>query len=121
MKPRNKFEKAVMALSTRLCPITKAQHQWAFRECIDHFAYRLPKGCTTCMACDHSWTLERPIDTCTCPQCRASTSQDNKSAEVTTEAVLHAPNHLWGGVSSVANVSPCCRYGERVQSKDFGH
>ena len=72
MKPRNKFEKAVLALSTRLCPITKAQHQWAFRECIDHFAYRLPKGRTTCMDCGHSWTLEQPIDTCTCPQCRAS-------------------------------------------------
>lgn len=72
MKPRNKFEKAVLALSTRLCPITKAQHQWAFRECIDHFAYRLPKGRTTCMDCGYSWTLEQPIDTCTCPQCRAS-------------------------------------------------
>ena len=72
MKPRNKFEKAVLALSTRLCPITKAQDQWAFRECIDHFAYRLPKGRTTCMDCGHSWTLEQPIDTCTCPQCRAS-------------------------------------------------
>ena len=72
MKPRNKFEKTVMALSTRLCPITKAQHQWAFRECIDHFAYRLPKGRTTCMDCGYSWTLEQPIDTCTCPQCRAS-------------------------------------------------
>ena len=72
MKPRNKFEKTVMALSTKLCPITKAQRQWAFRECIDHFAYRLPKGRTTCMDCGHSWTLEQPIDTCTCPQCRAS-------------------------------------------------
>ena len=72
MKPRNKFEKTVMALSTRLCPITKVQHQWAFRECIDHFAFRLPKGRTTCMDCGYSWTLEQPIDTCTCPQCRAS-------------------------------------------------
>ncbi len=72
MKPRNKFEKAVLARSTRLCPITKVQHQWAFRECIDHFAYRLPKGRTTCMDCGYSWTLEQPIDTCTCPQCRAS-------------------------------------------------
>ena len=72
MKPRNKFEKAVLARSTRLCPITRVQRQWAFRECIDHFAYRLPKGRTTCMDCGYSWTLEQPIDTCTCPQCRAS-------------------------------------------------
>ena len=56
MKPRNKFEKAVLAESKHLRPITKTQSKWAFRECIDHFAYRLPKGRTTCMDCGHSWT-----------------------------------------------------------------
>ena len=55
MKPRNKFEKAVLAESKYLRPITKTQSKWAFRECIDHFAYRLPKGRTTCMDCGHSW------------------------------------------------------------------
>lgn len=55
MKPRNKYEKAVLAESKHLCPITKTQSKWAFRECIDHFAYRLPKGRTTCMDCGHSW------------------------------------------------------------------
>jgi len=49
MKPRNKFEKAVLEQSKHLRPITKTQDKWAFRECIDHFAYRLPKGRTTCM------------------------------------------------------------------------
>ena len=44
MKPRNKFEKAVLEQSKYLRPITKTQNKWAFRECIDHFAYRLPKG-----------------------------------------------------------------------------
>lgn len=44
MKPRNKFEKAVLAESKHLRPITKTQSKWAFRECIDHFAYRMPKG-----------------------------------------------------------------------------
>lgn len=43
MKPRNKFEKAVLAESKNLRPITKTQSKWVFRECIDHFAYRLPK------------------------------------------------------------------------------
>lgn len=71
MKPRNKFEKAVLAESKHLRPITKTQSNWAFRECIDHFAYRLPKGRTTCMDCGHSWTMEQPTDTCTCPHCRA--------------------------------------------------
>ena len=71
MKPRNKFEQAVLAQSKYLRPITKAQRQWAFRECIDHYAYRLPKGKTTCMDCRHSWQMIEPTEHCTCPQCGA--------------------------------------------------
>jgi len=71
MKPRNRFEKAVLAESQRLRPITKTQSKWAFHECIGHFAYRLPKGRTTCMDCGHSWIMEKPTQTCTCPHCGA--------------------------------------------------
>lgn len=71
MKPRNKFEQAVLTQSQHLRPITKAQRQWAFRECIDHYAYRLPKGKTTCMDCGHSWQMIKPTEHCTCPQCGA--------------------------------------------------
>lgn len=71
MKPRNKFEKAVFEQSKHLCPITKTQSKWAFRECIDHFAYRLPKGRTTCMDCGYSWIMNKHRETCTCPHCRA--------------------------------------------------
>ena len=71
MKPRNKFEKAVLEQSKHLRQITKTQSRWAFRECIDHFAYRLPKGRTTCMDCGHSWIMDKHRETCTCPHCRA--------------------------------------------------
>lgn len=71
MKPRNKFEQAVLAQSKYLRPITKTQTKWAFRECIEHFAYRLPKGNTTCMDCGHSWQMIEPTEHCTCPQCGA--------------------------------------------------
>ena len=71
MKPRNKFDQAVLTQSQHLRPITKAQRQWAFRECIDHYAYRLPKGNTTCMDCGHSWQMIKPTEHCTCPQCGA--------------------------------------------------
>ena len=71
MKPRNKFEQAVLAQSKYLHPITKAQRQWAFRECIEHYAYRLPKGNTTCMDCGHSWQMIEATEHCTCPQCGA--------------------------------------------------
>ena len=71
MKPRNKFEKAVLAESRHLRPITKTQTKWAFRKCIDHLAYRLPKGRTTCMDCGYSWIMDKHRETCTCPHCRA--------------------------------------------------
>ena len=71
MKPRHKFEKAVLEQSKHLRPITTTQSKWAFRECIDHFAYRLPKGRTTCMDCGHSWVMNKHRKTCTCPHCRA--------------------------------------------------
>ena len=71
MKPRNKFEQAVLAQSKYLRPITKAQRQWAFRECIEHYAYRLPKGNSTCMDCGHSWQMIEATEHCTCPQCGA--------------------------------------------------
>ena len=71
MKPRNKFEKAVLEQSKHLCQITKTQSKWAFRECIDHLAYRLPKGRTTCMDYGYSWVMDKHRETCTCPHCRA--------------------------------------------------
>ncbi|HJB83876.1 MAG TPA: PcfJ-like protein, partial [Candidatus Alistipes merdigallinarum] len=71
MKPRNKFEKTVLAQSKKLRPITKAQMNWAFRECIDHYAHRLPKGRTTCMDCGHSWMMDKQTEYCTCPECGA--------------------------------------------------
>ena len=71
MKPRNKFEKAILAQSKYLRSIRKSQINWAFRECIDHYAYRLPKGRTTCMDCGHDWMMKKQIDTCICPGCGA--------------------------------------------------
>jgi len=71
MKPRNKFEKAVLAQSEKLPTISKAQVKWAFRECIDHYAHRLPKGRTTCMDCGHNWHMAEQTEYCTCPACRA--------------------------------------------------
>lgn len=69
MKPKNKFEKAVLAQSKSLRPISKSQIDWAFRECISHYAYRLPKGRTTCMDCGHNWIMEKQAVDCICPKC----------------------------------------------------
>lgn len=72
MKPRNKFEKAVLAQSAKLPTISKAQKQWAFRECIKHYAYRQPNAkCTTCMDCGHAWRTDDTAAECICPHCGA--------------------------------------------------
>ncbi|MCD8281625.1 MAG: PcfJ-like protein, partial [Prevotella sp.] len=71
MKPRTRLEREVLSQSTLLPRITKAQQTWAFRNCIDHFAYRLPKGNTTCMDCGHSWFIEKNTGRCVCPNCGA--------------------------------------------------
>lgn len=70
MKPRTKYEKTILAKSKRLQPITEAQKEWA-EKIIPHYAYRLPKGRTTCMDCGHNWLTEEHTDTCTCPHCCA--------------------------------------------------
>lgn len=59
----------MLAQSEKLPSISKAQSKWAFRECIDHYAYRLPKGRTTCMDCGHSWMMTKQTENCTCPEC----------------------------------------------------
>lgn len=43
MKPRTKFEKAVIAQSGHLRPLPTAPQRWAFLNTIDHYAFRLPK------------------------------------------------------------------------------
>ena len=119
MKPRNKFEKAVLEQSKHLRPITKTQSKWAFRECIDHFAYRLPKGRTTCMDCGHSWGMNKQRENLHLPSLQGKVAgQGNLRAQVAAEAVFHPTYHLWR-VSSIAYVPTYCGYGERVQSTDF--
>lgn len=77
MKPRNKFEKAVLAQSGKLRPLSKAQLAWAFRECVSHFAHRQPKGRTTCMDCGHEWVREKATGHCNCPKCHAKLEVKN--------------------------------------------
>lgn len=71
MKPRTKLEKAVTVQSGHLRPLSTAPRRWAFQNTINHYAYRLPKGSTTCMDCGHSWLMTEHTDKCTCPNCKA--------------------------------------------------
>lgn len=71
MKPRTKYQKQVVTSNKGLRPIKGAQMQWAFRECLDHYAFQLKHGQTTCMDCGHTWTTEEDADKCVCPKCKA--------------------------------------------------
>lgn len=61
----------MFAESQHLPKIGRAVERWAFQACVEHFAYRLPKGLTTCMDCGHTWTMATATEQCSCPRCRA--------------------------------------------------
>lgn len=74
MKPKNKRQKEVIALSKRLPEITEAQKRWAYKNCFDHIGKRNTKGMITCLECGHSWQGEKShlvnaILGCECPKC----------------------------------------------------
>lgn len=71
MKPRTKYEQAVIAQSGHLRPLSTAPRRWAFTNTINHYAFRLPKGRTTCMDCGHSWVMSESAEKCKCPNCKA--------------------------------------------------
>ena len=71
MKPRTKYEQAVIAQSGHLRPLPTAPRRWAFTNTINHYAFRLPKGRTTCMDCGHSWIMSEAAEKCKCPNCKA--------------------------------------------------
>ena len=71
MKPRTKYQKQVVTSAKGLRPIKGEQTKWAFRECLDHYAFQLKHGQTTCMDCGHTWTMDEDVDRCVCPKCKA--------------------------------------------------
>lgn len=74
MKPKNRLQREIVALSKRLKPITRKQKDWAFKHCTEHVAYRTAKH-LVCSDCGHTWnrqaTLAETLCGCTCPHCGA--------------------------------------------------
>ena len=67
MKPRNKKQERILALSGQLRPLSNAQMQWALNYTINHFAYRLKNGKAVCLKCGHEWNANEGV--CRCPHC----------------------------------------------------
>lgn len=70
MKPRNKKQERILALSGQLRPLSNAQMQWALNHTINHFAYRLKNGKAVCLKCGHEWNANEGV--CRCPNCGIS-------------------------------------------------
>lgn len=81
MKPRNKKQVHILELSRQLCPLTTAQKEWAFRNTVEHYAYRLKSGKTTCMDCGHVWK-EVGFGVYRCPECEAKVEIRNTRESV---------------------------------------
>ena len=70
MKPRNKKQERILAMSGQLRPLSNAQMQWALNYTINHFAYRLKNGKAVCLKCGHEWNANKGV--CRCPHCGIS-------------------------------------------------
>lgn len=70
MKPKNKRQKWVFALSKRLPKISEAQKRWAYHHCFEHIARKLKKGEISCMECGGVWTDKSlTAEKTVCPHC----------------------------------------------------
>jgi hypothetical protein len=71
MKPKNKFQMQVLAAGKSLPPVTNAQIEWAYRNCMQHTGRRTAKGIVSCLECGHEWTDRTVEKQCTCSCCGA--------------------------------------------------
>ncbi len=69
MKPINKKQEQILAMSGQLRPLTTAQKQWALTHTIDNYALKFKKGKAVCLICSHEWEAEEGM--CHCPHCGA--------------------------------------------------
>ena len=68
MRAKTRLQHKVVTANEQLLPLTEKQELWAFRHCLNHYAFRTKSGMTTCMDCGHQWSETRE-KTCRCPHC----------------------------------------------------
>ena len=93
MKARTKLQLQVTELSLELPGITKAQEQWAFKECLPHKAFA-NKSSAFCLDCGETFSLDLiKRKRATCPHCQTKLSvhfTKNRTLEVTNYfAITH--------------------------------
>ena len=70
MKPRNKFQHKIATLSQSLPSINEIQKQWAYMNCLEHYAHKTKQGVVSCLECGNSWTdKDLKAENTICPHC----------------------------------------------------
>lgn len=87
MKPRNKKQEQILAMSGQLRPLTTAQKQWALTHTIDNYALKFKKGKAVCLICGHEWGAEEGM--CRCPHCGAKVE-----VKATTQRVIRERSYF---------------------------
>lgn len=87
MKPRNKKQEQILAMSGQLRPLTTAQKQWALTHTIYNYALKFKKGKAVCLICGHEWEAEEGM--CSCPHCGAKVE-----VKATTQRVVRERSYF---------------------------
>lgn len=88
MKPRNKLQEKVLALSKSLSPITESQKKYGEKNCFTAFYYHTLKG-VTCFDCGHTWKpkTHKNTEEIICENCKTLlTPRSNKARKITDKA-----------------------------------
>ena len=122
MKPKTAIQKKVAQLSATLRPLTARQEEWAYANCIEHFAYRTKSGILTCGDCGHQWesgngSLCDTLADCRCPHCGAELKVNDTRKRTYNETRYFSVITTCGGfqVIRVAQIRYTSRKGEPMK------
>lgn len=69
MKAKSRFDRQVSASNERLTAISPKAIDWAYRNLVQHWAFRTPSGETACGECGHKFHHKGKSSFVKCPEC----------------------------------------------------
>lgn len=69
MKVKSRFDRQVSASNARLTAISPKAIDWAYRNLVQHWAFRTPSGETACGECGHKFHHKGKSSFVKCPEC----------------------------------------------------
>jgi DNA-directed RNA polymerase subunit RPC12/RpoP len=69
MKAKSRFDRQVSASNARLTAISPKAIHWAYRNLVQHWAFRTPSGETACGECGHKFHHKGKSSFVKCPEC----------------------------------------------------